>query len=136
MSDRESREIPDKEFEAVRATDSLKRYQHFVSQVADWGRIYTLGDDEEIALVESQEAGITYACAWPHRRYAEAERERDWQRYRVLDFPLQEWLDRLLPALANDGVEVGVFPVWDHGSWTMKADELRQELLTALEQYG
>jgi Protein of unknown function (DUF2750) len=128
--------IDDQEFESVRALTPLERYDHFVGRVIDWGVIFTLGDDAEMGVIEDP-SGVRYVNLWPHAPYAEAERERDWEKYEVLSFELDEWLDRLLPDMAERGLSVGVFPVWDHGAWVMGADELVTELRAAIsETYG
>lgn len=126
-----TRHLEEREFDAIRGEDPLERYRYFVEEVLDNHVIYTLGDEREFGLIDDP-TGVSYACLWSHERFAEAERERDWKKYRVLSFALDEWLERLLPDLAGSGVDVGVFPVWDRGAWVMGADELRTELLHAL----
>jgi hypothetical protein len=118
------------EFEAIRSAEPLTRYGYFVEHAIETEIIHTLGDERELALVDDP-GGTRYVCLWPHEKYAESERERDWARYDVISFDLETWLGRLLPDLASSGESVGVFPVWDRGAWVMAADELVEELRAA-----
>lgn len=107
MAEPESWELGD-EFVAVRALSPVARDDHFIGRVTDWGWVWLLGDDSEMALVEDPDEGVRYMPVWPHAGYADVERERSWERYEVIGLSLDEWMERLLPALERDSIRVGV----------------------------
>ena len=127
-------EVTDEEFEEVRRLSPLERYTYFMERVLEHEEVWVLvqPEDDQVGLVEDPEEGVVYMMAWPHERFAGAERERDWEAHEPKPFTLEEWLGVVLPTLVRDGVSVGVFPVWDRGVWALGADELREEFLHAL----
>ena len=126
--------LGDEEFEDVRAQSSLERYAYFMQRVLDHGEVWVLvrPEDDRIGIVEDEQEGVAYMMAWPHERFADAERDGDWAAHVPRSFALEQWIEGVLPTLARDGVDVGVFPIWDRGVWSVAAADLREELLQAL----
>ena len=127
-------DLDDEEFEAVRGLPPVERYEYFMERVLEHGTVWVLvrPSDDLVGLVEASDEGVTYMMVWPHERFADAERERDWAVYQAKPFTLEQWVEGVVSRLAEDGVHVGVFPIWDRGVWSMTAEDFRAELAHAL----
>jgi hypothetical protein len=120
--------VNDEEFGNVRALPPAQRYEHFLQRVADTESVWLLTADDEAALVSEEGVG-DFLAAWPHPRYAEAEREHHaWERYAAGSVDLDTWMNIALADLAADGVGVAVFPVWGNGAWIVSPPDLHSDL--------
>ena len=137
MAASEPWQVNDEEFGAVRTLPPAQRYEHFLQRVADTESVWLLMADEEAALLTEPGAG-DFLAAWPHRRYAEAEREhRSWERYAAGSVDLDTWMNVALADLDADHVGVAVFPVWGNGAWIVSPVDLRADLGDVLRtNYG
>lgn len=127
--------VDDREFAAVVALPASKRYEHFVKRVADTDSAYILADDDHpVVLADERGEEPSQLPLWPHPRYADAYRAEfgGADRERV---DLDELLDELLPAMADDGVDVAVFPTPDGRGVVVPAGRLRDDLLAYLDDW-
>lgn len=73
----------EKQFEAVLALDSSKRFEHFIGKVADWQQMWSVKSDEGW-LVPLAPENFEYFPLWPHFEYAQKLLMRIFQGTRLL----------------------------------------------------
>lgn len=114
---------------------SEKRYDYFISTVADTEEVYGLADEEGWALLGDDEEGEDIIPLFPGRAFAEQFRvENDFEEYGigVLDVnELLEWLD----DMEKDNMLVAVFPNLELSGAVIKPSLLKKDLQMELEKY-
>lgn len=130
------KEISDAEFRGVTALTGPERYSHFVRQVADFQEVWSLRTlDGWVSM--GVDAGSRSIPVWPHKRYAEVFATGDWSDAEAASIEMVVWMERWLPGMAGDGVQVAVFPVvaQKQRGVVVSAEQLQHDLEQALEQY-
>ena len=125
----------DKQFEAVLVLDSSKRFDHFISEVADWEQLWGVKSDEGW-LVPVAPEGFEYFPLWPHFEYAQKMADENFPGHKAVEISLEELLDHWIPLFEKDKVQVAVFPNREWTFWCIEPRELKEELLNELEKYG
>jgi hypothetical protein len=129
-------ELNDQEFQAVLRETPEKQYRYLVGHCADWGEVWGLAvEGTDWAMVEDDEGGALFAI-WPHRRYAEASRQRHWAEREPTPIEIHEFVDQVIPRLIADEIEVAVFPLPDGRHIPVSPRQLRSDLeaeLTRIE---
>jgi len=115
------------EVERVSSLEPAERYERFLEDVTSSGVVWVLAHATKLALVGHQD-GTPYVPVWPHPTHAEAERRDGWDDYEPTAIGLEDWLAAALEDLAGDGIAIGVFPVFENGTWLVDADELAAAL--------
>lgn len=129
----EPRLLSDEEFAAVVGLPAPKRYEHMIKQVADTDELWVLGDADGIVSV-ADDYGHDAMPVWPHRRYAEARRERDPEEQpETID--LDAWLDKVTPQLERDGHMVAVFPTPDGAGVLVPPGRFRDDLQAYIDEW-
>ncbi|PTB88354.1 hypothetical protein C9928_06480, partial [Pseudidiomarina aestuarii] len=108
--------MTDKQYEAVLALDSFKRYDHFLSRVADWQQLWGVKNHEGW-LVPLAPEDFEYFPLWPHPEYAQKITDVNFPGHQVAEISLEELLEHWLPLFAQDQVKVAVFP---NSDWTFR----------------
>jgi hypothetical protein len=130
------KEISDAEFQGVTALTGPERYSHFVRQVADFQEVWSLRTpDGWVSMGDN--AGVRSIPVWPHRRYAEVFATGDWLDAKAVPIEMEAWMERWLPGMAGDGVQVAVFPVaaQKERGVVVPPEQLQRDLEQELEQY-
>ena len=106
------------------------RLDRFCTRAAAAGEVWVLTEDEDCAVVESNDYEESEVMPfWSDRAEAERAATGDWARYTPNRIALDEFLASYLPALDEDGYLVG--PDWTE---ELEGDEVEpEELFRRLE---
>jgi hypothetical protein len=127
--------LDDDEYEAVLHQTAEKQYRYFVNRCADWGEVWGLAvDGSDWAMMDDESGEASLFAVWPHRRYAEACRQREWEHREPTAMDVHTFLDDLIPRLIADGVDMAVFPLPDRRHVPMKPRQLRSDLEAELSR--
>jgi Protein of unknown function (DUF2750) len=127
-------DLNEAEFASVTALSPRDRYEHFVSRVVDWEKVWSLGTDEGWALAADDD-GNEVVPVWPHERYAAACAKDGWAGNKPKAIPLADWLERWLPGIERDGRFISVFPLADGAGAQIAPGQLAEDLAEAARQY-
>jgi hypothetical protein len=105
-----------------------ERYQYFLEHLADEAVVWSLSDDEGLAVSETGE-GISCFNVWPHESLARACAIDDWSGYTPESIPTENFVNEWLPELTEAGLMVSVCPAPEGTSVELGAAELRHEIL-------
>ena len=125
--------ISQEQLEAVVALPGPKRYAHFVKVVADWEEVWGLYNGGW-ALAATDEGRPVFPL-WPAKEYALLCVAKDWTDYEPEPFPLEEFMNELLPKLRDDMVLPGIFYTPSDNAVTPTVDQLLADLNEELEDY-
>jgi hypothetical protein len=129
------RTVSDAEYEGVLKAGASKQYGYLVSRCADWGEVWGLAvDGTDWAMVDDGD-GVRFAV-WPHPRYAEACRQRDWSERQPTPIDVETFVDDLIPRLIQDDVGIAAFPLPDGRFTPVSPRRLRSDLEAQLDQIG
>jgi hypothetical protein len=134
ISSRSVKKISDKEFEAVLKLEKNRRYEHFLKQVADWGVVWSLGDENGWVMF-SDDSGREVAPFWPHPKYAEACATDHFEGNKPQSIKLKDFLLKWLPGLSTDKRLVAVFPRPDGDAAVADPNQLKLDLERELQNY-
>jgi len=98
-----------REYDAVLGLDSASRCAHFIGRVADWQQLWSVRNDEGW-LVGTTPDELTYFPVWPHPEYAKTTTDAHFPGHIAGELALTDFLDDWLVRLADDGVQIAVFP--------------------------
>ena len=132
MSD--SYRLSEKEFAAIVQLDGRKRYEHFVSRVADWQKIWSLRSESGWVSI-SDNIGNAGFPVWPHPDYAAACATDDWEGNLPTSIDVYEFTESWLPNMEIEKVNVAVFPTPKLKGVMVPATQLQSDLREELEQY-
>jgi len=108
------------------------RYDHFISKVAQHQTLWILKDAQGIKLLQAEDA--TCLPVWPHPDYAKTWAVDEWADSEPQSITLQIWLERWVDGLAQDGLEVAVFPLREEMGIIEAPAELAESLRDKLAQ--
>jgi hypothetical protein len=130
------KEVSDAEFRSVTGLNGPERYSHFVRQVADFQEVWGLREPDGWVSM-GDEAGARSIPFWPHRRYAEVFATAEWSDAKATSIALEDWLKQWLPGMAEEGVQVAVFPVVQQKERgvVVPPEQLQRDLEQELERY-
>jgi hypothetical protein len=125
--------IHEKELASIMAMSAPDRYSVFVRRVADWQEVWSLPSSNGWRLM-ADENGTEIVPVWPHKQFAAACANTSLEEVAAA-INLDDWLEKWLPGIMNDGRLVAVFPVPTGEGVVVTADRLRADLLSECEQY-
>jgi Protein of unknown function (DUF2750) len=130
-------EVHDKEFESVSALEGRQRFEHLLKRVCDTETVFLLIDDDDglVVLTDEENTAPTQVPVWPHPRYAEAYRATVGGGAGYGSMELTEFVDDVLPHLAQEGVDVVVMPTEQGSVVAIAADELRKAIISYHEEW-
>lgn len=108
---------------AVLSLDPEDRFWHFVARIAGGASLWGLRSDEGWLMPLSPE-GFEYLPLWPHRRYAQTIADLHHTGQTATEITLDDFRAEWAGALAETGVQVGVFPDTDGAFWPSDAQAL------------
>lgn len=113
-----------------------ERYEYFLDTVGEEREIWILINSEQhfLKLHSDEDGGYEYLPVWPTQELAEAYATSD-SDLKPKSIPLPQFLNRWLPGLNKDSIEVGVFPGADNSVWITEPTDLEQDLRDTLSQF-
>lgn len=124
----------EKQFEAVLALDSSKRYEHFLGKVADWEQLWGV-KNKSGWLVPVAPEGFEYFPLWPHPDYAQGVADKNFPGHVATEITLRNLLETWLPRLEDDKVKLAIFPNNEWTFWCIEPWDLKEELLGEVAKY-
>jgi Protein of unknown function (DUF2750) len=131
-------EVHDKEFASVSGLEGRQRFEHLLKRICDTEVVFLLADEdgELIVLTDEEDAAAPpQVPVWPHPRYAEAYRASVGGGTGYSSVELTEFVDLLLPHLAEEGAVVVVMPIEQDSVVAIAADELRNAIISYHEEW-
>lgn len=125
--------LSQKEKTAVSACAGPQRYKYFISKVCDEERIWSLWSDGWSLARDVQ--GNRLVPVWPHRQYAEICARDQWEGYLAREIKMEEWLNRWIDGIKQDGCMIAVFPTADDSSLSVGPDKLVADLMKEFARY-
>lgn len=116
----------------VLALPARERYGLFLQITIDWEEVWGLHSPEGWVLSSGEDGGDVLPL-WPHPAFAEACAHGSWEGTTPAAVPLDEFLEDLLPLLAEDGIRVAVFPSPRGEGVLVAPGELKRDLQAELE---
>jgi len=109
-----------------------KRYELFVSKVAEYGEIWSLANEEGWVTVVTDE-GENCLPVWPHPDYAADWATGDWADCEPKMIPLDVWLERWTPGLDQDETLLVVLPNLKEQAVLVDPWQLDEDIRAAIE---
>ena len=130
-------EINDEEFASVSALEGRQRFEHLLKRVCDTETVFLLIDDDDglVVLADEENAEPPQVPVWPHPRYADAYRASFGGGAGNGPMELTEFVDDVLPHLAQEGANVSVMPTQQKTAVVIAADELRKAIISYHEEW-
>ena len=124
------------ELNAVLDLDCEARYEFFLDLVGEEREVWILVNSDEhfLKLHSEDQGGFEYLPLWPSSAFAEAYASAETD-LKSRGIPLPQFLNRWLPGLEKDGIEVGVFPGSDNSVWITDPADLEQDLRDELSRF-
>ncbi|WP_226665072.1 DUF2750 domain-containing protein [Microbulbifer aggregans] len=124
------------ELQAIFALDCEARYEYFLDLAGEEREVWILINSEEhfLKLHAEDQGGFEYLPIWPSAAFAEAYAADD-SDLAAKSIPLPQFLNRWLPGLDKDDIEVGVFPGLDKSVWITEPTELEKDLRDELSRF-
>ena len=126
--------ISPKEIEKVSALDAFERYQHFIKRVADSEKLYTLNSKEGDWARSDIDAFMLYPL-WPFKEYAMNGMRGVWADFEVIEFDLNDFTDKILPTIIEEGFMLNIFPVGDATGFVVNDSEFIRDIKEELSKY-
>ena len=119
-----------KQIEAINNMPAEQRYDDFICGTIAGERVWSLYSDEGWAVISDD--GEEYLPVWPHAELASLWVTGGYSDCEPKPIPLQDWLEKWLPNMVDDGLLVAVAPNTDGDSITVGAEELLANIQDAL----
>ena len=128
------RNIHDKHFEDLLNQRAPERYAYFIRQVADWEEVWTLRTAVGFCLMANDDVR-ELVPVWPHKRFAEACAVAEFAGAEAVPISLEQWIQRWLPGMQEDGRGVAVFPTPGGQGAIVEPNQMLTDLESECEQY-
>ncbi len=127
--------MSENQLESILGLSCEERYDYFLSQVTEEKEIWILVNSENQFLkILAEDDGFEYLPVWPQSEFA-AEYCKNSQELSPKNLSLPEFLEKWVPGLKKDGLEVGVFPGSDKNLWVMEPSELKSDIQEELSNF-
>lgn len=124
------------ELNAILELDCEARFDIFLDIVGEEREVWILinSDEHFLKLHSEDQGGFEYLPVWPSTEFAEAYATGE-SELQPKSIPLPQFLNRWLPGLKQDGIEVGVFPGADDSVWITEPADLEKDLRDELARF-
>ncbi|WP_066965807.1 DUF2750 domain-containing protein [Microbulbifer sp. Q7] len=124
------------DLKAILDLDCEARYEYFLDLVGEEREIWILinRDEHFLKLHSEDQGGFEYLPIWPSTEFAEAFATED-SELQPRSVPLPQFLNRWLPGLEKDGIDIGVFPGSDESVWITGPNDLGNDLREELNRF-
>ncbi|WP_444930103.1 DUF2750 domain-containing protein [Microbulbifer sp. SSSA002] len=116
--------------------DCEDRYEHFLSVTGEEREVWILVDSQNcfLKIHTDEDGGFEYLPVWPSAELACAYAENE-AGLTPKSIPLPQFLNKWLPGLKNDNIEIGIFPAPDKSVWITNSEELGSDLREELNNF-
>ncbi|MEK9714040.1 MAG: DUF2750 domain-containing protein [Thalassolituus sp.] len=115
------------------ALSDNKRYELFLSKVAEYGEIWSLANEEGWVTVVTDD-GENCLPVWPHPEYALEWVNGDWADCSPRMVPLDVWLERWTEGLEQDETLLVVLPNLKESAVLVEPWQLDEDLRAAVDE--
>jgi uncharacterized protein DUF2750 len=123
------------QLESILDLSCEERYDYFLSQVGEDKEIWILvNGDNQFLKILAEDDGFEYLPVWPQSAFA-VEYSKNSRELLPKSISLPEFLEKWVPGLKKDGLEIGVFPGLDKNLWVMEPSELKNEIQEELSNF-
>jgi len=123
------------QLESILDLSCEERYDYFLSQVGEDKEIWILvNGDNQFLKILAEDDGFEYLPVWPQSAFA-VEYSKNSRELLPKSISLPEFLEKWVPGLKKDGLEIGVFPGSDKNLWVMDPSELKNEIQDELSNF-
>ncbi|WP_088329472.1 DUF2750 domain-containing protein [Lacimicrobium sp. SS2-24] len=91
------------------AQNPEQRAEYLFTTIKQQGDIWTLVDDDGAMILTSDDEDCI--PVWPDEVFAQDWINGDWSQCRAYRISLEDWLQRWLPGLEEDDIQIALFPV-------------------------
>lgn len=124
--------IMTKEVENVLKLDNSQKYEYFIKKIADFEEVWSLKDDDGWASLGINDE--IFFPVWAKSEFAKICISGEWKEYRCEAIDIDDFMDKWLPGLKEDGIRVTI--MWHEGvGIDVDWDELSRDIESELEQY-
>jgi len=118
--------------DTVNNMSAEQRYDYVISTLVDQKEVWGLSSDSGWLILPDEDE--EHLPVWPHAQLAKAWAMGDFADCQPKAITLDDWLDKWLPGMIEDGLLIAVCPGIDNDSIIVAADELLDELRDASDK--
>ena len=122
-----------KKFKQVTKLSSEERYSYSIRKIADFEELWVLKTDEGWTMISDSNTNVF--PVWPEKEFAQGYCRETLQNCYADKIDLNEFLEKWLPGLVNDDVQIVVFPVEDFKGVVVTTNKFKRDLLEESAQY-
>ena len=111
---------------AINQMSAEQRYDYFINTLLEQKEVWGLASDSGWLILPDD--GEEHLPVWPQPQLAQAWAMGDFADCQPKAIALDDWLDKWLPGMIEDGLLIAVCPGSDNDSIIVAADELLDEL--------
>jgi len=127
--------IHPQQLENVFSLSSKERYEHFIIKVCDWQEVWFLAAPNESFLTIKVDDTNEYVPVWPHKEYALAFAKNTYSSYLPSSMGIDKFVEEFLPKINDSSLNIGTLPNLETTVWSIKPEDLRDELIAELEEH-
>ena len=127
--------MSENQLENILGLSCEERYDYFLSLVTEEKEIWILvNSDNQFLKILAEDDGFEYLPVWPQSEFA-VDYCKNSPELSPKNISLPEFLEKWVPGLKKDGLEVGVFPGSDKNLWVMEPSELKNDIQEELSNF-
>lgn len=130
----EAARLREEQLRSILALPGLKRYEHFIKQVADTQKVWSLRD-ESGWVCSTMDEGRSVLPLWPHPDYASLAATGGWVGAAPHAIDLRKLMDEMLPDFRERGVGVLILPTLEGEGIVPPLEQLLSDLRAELGKY-
>lgn len=124
-----------KEIQNVLAMTSSQKYNYFVSKIADWEQVWSVGDGLNLVTTWDDEKRLSLPL-WAAKAYVELCLTDEWANFTPMLFSLEHLMTEILPDMHEANIKAALMMQPDGGKTPVyAAAELLADLEKERQQY-
>ena len=125
-------ELTQTQLKAINNMTAEQRYDYFIKQVVELKQVWGLSSDTGwLILPDGDDEQLP---VWPNAQPAEAWAAGEFPDCQPKAISLDDWLDKWLPGMIEDGLLIATCPATDDDSIIVAADELLADIQAANDE--
>ena len=126
-----SEQLTETQLNAINRFTAEQRYDYFVNKVIEMKKIWGLCSDDGWVILSDERDG--HLPIWPHAELADLWVTGDYSDCKPTDISLDEWLNKWLPGMEEDGLLAAVAPDTEGEGIIVSAQELAETIRFNME---